>query len=198
MKHRPTTHASLTGRGRNSHPQIDALLPSPNQKAALIGSAATPSLHNPYATHTDLELAEARLTALEAALFLKTYSTNPANTSRVQAAGAADIANYAISVTVPTGGGHVQFSGTFMSRSTHATYGYHLHIYRTASLLRTFADVVYASNLGRHVVSFHILDRNVAAGTYTYKARWAASGGTGHTTYATNGHLFAILTGPDS
>ena len=198
MKHRQTSHASLSGRGRNSHPQIDALLPSPNQKAALFGSTDTPSLHNPYVTNTDLELAEARITALEAALFLKTHSVNVADTSRVQASGAADITGFTITVIVPTGGGNVQFAGNFMARSSSNTYGFHLHLYRTASLLRTFTDVIHSSNQGRHFISWTILDRAVPAGTYYYKARWAPSGGTGHTTYANNGRLSAILTGLDS
>ena len=179
-------HSELSGRGRNSHPVIDALLPAPNQKAALVGSLGTPSLGNPYVTQAGLDA------------YRKSYVTNPANTSRVQAGGAADIANHTLSITVPAGGGDVVWTTTFVTYSSHNTYGFHYHLYRTATLLKTFANVLYGSNQGRRVITISYLDKGVAAGSYTYLAKWAAAVGTGHTTYISDAHIHAILTGPGS
>jgi len=50
MKIQLPHHSRLPGRGRIAHPAIDALLPAPNQKAALVGSSGTPSLDNLYVT----------------------------------------------------------------------------------------------------------------------------------------------------
>jgi hypothetical protein len=64
-----TTHAHLPDAGIHDHHAIDALLPAPNQHAALAGTPGTPSAANPYLTadHADdVDVHHAKYTDAEA------------------------------------------------------------------------------------------------------------------------------------
>jgi hypothetical protein len=126
---------------------------------------------------------------------LNTYATNPSDTSRVQAAEKADIASFTLTVVVPQIGCDVLVGWDFVTWSTDVNYGFHLYLMRDATELREWRDVTRYIGTGRHMIGMTYLDRNVAAGTYVYKLQWAASGGTGHTTYAYAGHIYTIVTG---
>ena len=129
-------------------------------------------------------------------IVLNSYATNPADTSRTFSdTSTADITGFTLSVVVPQTGCDVLIGWSFRTWSSSSDYSFHLTLMQGTRTVRTYTDVHRYTGQPREYIGMTYLDRNQAAGTYTYKLVWAAAGGTGHTCYANSGHMYAVVSG---